>query len=199
MTRKRPGIVYGIITRDPDSGRQLLGYVGQTRQQLDDRLRQHRESQPWGDLIVKAFVIDRGTWSDSVLDREEQRHIKQGVSVRGRGPARPLYNIDHNRDFEGRVFPWDAIADRKTREPGWEPPLRKQSRPARTPGRGRRRGRPGRAGWLVSALVLAGWVLWSTTPRLSGVAWLVNAAVLAGLPFAVAWVVPRLRAGRGGR
>jgi hypothetical protein len=110
---RRTGIVYGIRVIHPLTGQIVLGYVGQTRQRLRAREGQHRDDQPWSDTIVgEAFVIAQGMWNKAELDWYEQVCIQRML---------PLYNIDHNRANPYRIKPWDAIAQRQAREPGWTP------------------------------------------------------------------------------
>lgn len=122
ITGKRHGIVYGIVVRH--RGQIYLGYVGQTRQKLEAREQQHREWQPWGDIIVgRAFVLAQGFWTDRELDTHEEFFIRHGVLIEGNACAtRPLYNIIHNTDNVARVLPWVVLAERHKREPGWSPP-----------------------------------------------------------------------------
>ncbi|WP_345509450.1 hypothetical protein [Phytohabitans houttuyneae] len=109
----RVGVVYGIYVLHPVTGNIVLGYVGKTRQSLRVREGQHRDEQPWADTIVgSAFVIAKGVWTEAQLDACEQHHIRS---------LRPLYNIDHNGGNPNRIPPWEAVAQRQAREPGWTP------------------------------------------------------------------------------
>ncbi|MFI2663305.1 hypothetical protein [Micromonospora carbonacea] len=127
---RRRGAVYGIPTLAVDAlgkpipGTVVVGYIGQTRQTVKQREGQHRVSQPFGDLIVGgSWVIEEGFWTDAELDAKEQHYIRGGaVLVPGQAPQRPVYNIDHNRENPNRIPPWDALAHRQAREPGWQPP-----------------------------------------------------------------------------
>lgn len=114
------GIVYGIRTLDPTTlDRIELGYVGKTRQNLRTRETQHREDQPWEDIIVgSAHVIATGLWSDDDLDLTESWAI---------GLLAPRYNIDKNHNNANRIAPADAIEQRFARDrlrgvPLWMPP-----------------------------------------------------------------------------
>lgn len=116
VSDRRRGIVYGFWVVHPLTGQRVLGYVGQTRQALRAREAQHRAEQPWADTIVgPAVVIAEGAWTNGELDAHEVRQIQA---------LRPLYNIDHNRTNPNRILPWDAVAQRQAREPGWQPPTK---------------------------------------------------------------------------
>jgi hypothetical protein len=126
---RRRGAVYGIPTFAVDAaGRPLaglvvVGYVGQTRQTVKQREEQHRGHQPFGDLIVGgSWVIEEGHWTDAELDARELHYIRRGaVLVPDQPPQRPVYNIVGNMDNPNRVKPWDAVAHRQVRQPGWTP------------------------------------------------------------------------------
>lgn len=129
---RRCGAVYGIPTLAVDAagmplpGVVIVGYIGKTRQTVKQREEQHRDCQPFGDLIVGgSWVIEEGTWTEAELDAREQHYIRHGaVLVPGQAPRRPAYNIDFNRDNRARIAPWTALQQRQAREPGWEPPSR---------------------------------------------------------------------------
>jgi hypothetical protein len=100
---RRRSIVYGFNILDPDSGKVLVDYVGQTVQELEARERQHRgqdftvddTEQPWSDLIVgKPFILDEGMWTAVELDVREEFHIRR---------LRPRYNYTHNLDNPDRI------------------------------------------------------------------------------------------------
>lgn len=119
---RRRGIVYGYRTLRPEDNYQSveLGYVGQTRQVLRARDGQHREVQPFSDIIVgDPFVLAEGLWTDGELDAAERAAIVQ---------LRPRYNIEHNRANPGRIPPWIARRQRAARDaargvPAWSPPV----------------------------------------------------------------------------
>lgn len=142
---RRPGKVYAYLTlRHNDPSVIEFGYAGQTRQQHRGRDTQHRDEQPWSDLIVgDPIVIADGWWSDKELDAIEQaviagdwakvldlaaaeyqrrtgnRNAQPPVggmrSVQQHG-MRPRYNIDHNMDNPDRIPPWEAQAQRRQRD-----------------------------------------------------------------------------------
>lgn len=71
-----PGIVYVLFYRDPETGRVAVAYVGQTRRKMAQRLAEHREYQPWGDLIEgEPKIIFEGMISQPELDVLELRAI----------------------------------------------------------------------------------------------------------------------------
>jgi hypothetical protein len=111
---RRWGTVYGMAATHPLTGVVVAAaYVGKTVQRLADREDQHRVVQPWADTIVgHAYVIDQGWWTSAELAAREVFHIRR---------LRPLYNIEHNMGNRDRVKPWDAVAQRQQREPGWVP------------------------------------------------------------------------------
>jgi hypothetical protein len=142
-TLRRRGVVYGIRTLDPENGAIVLGYVGQTFQALADREAQHREDQPWSDLIVdEAFVIACGWWTCAEIDAAEALYIRA---------LRPTYNFEHNLDNPQRVPIWVARQQREQRDAvagraPWVPPHRPDARrPRRTTVQPRRR--PARRRW----------------------------------------------------
>lgn len=108
FTRPRRGTVYGINAAHPITGAVVLAYVGQTRQQLRAREKQHRACQPWSDRIVgKAFVIQQGNWSNAALDLRELIQIVR---------LRPTYNVVGNRANPWRIPPWTAKEQRAARD-----------------------------------------------------------------------------------
>lgn len=114
------GIIYGIRTLEPTTLASIeLGYVGQTRQGIRSRELQHREEQPWADVIVgSAYVIASGVWSNEELDLTEAWAIKL---------LRPRYNVSGNETNHDRILPPDAIDQRLARDrvhgiPLWFPP-----------------------------------------------------------------------------
>jgi len=52
----RQHVIYGIYVANVDG----VGYVGQTHQEVGDRIDQHRESQYWGDVIVDYVKLFEG-------------------------------------------------------------------------------------------------------------------------------------------
>lgn len=136
--------VYAILTRDVQHGRTEIGYVGQTARDPYVRLAEHRETQPWADLIVHPEIIV--VWAgrqvlQSQLDTMERWYIRNGVPhPDGTGSYRPRYNIEHNMDNSARTLPWTAIAQRQDRDPLYRAPsrpLRRTAAPAaghRAPG-----------------------------------------------------------------
>lgn len=122
--------MYGYRTLRPEANYTTieLGYVGQTRQRLRSRDIQHREVQPFADIIVgEPYVIAQGMWTDAELDAAEQAAILR---------LRPRYNIDHNWGNPNRIQPWVAKQQRQGRDQAagrvvWHPP-----QPATAAGRG---------------------------------------------------------------
>jgi hypothetical protein len=105
---RRPGTVYGVNVLDPATGQVHVDYVGQTRQQLLSRERQHRDERPFSDLIVgDAFAVEQGMWTDAELDEREVFHIKR---------LRPRFNHDDNLDNPARVPIWKQREERDARD-----------------------------------------------------------------------------------
>jgi hypothetical protein len=194
--RVRRGIVYGFYVTHPITGEVCWGYVGQTRQDLDDREDQHRECQPWADTIVgdarrdpitgrvyQAVILAQGDWDDTELDAREIGYINY---------LKPLYNIVANRSNPSRVKPWEAKKQRHQRDraagrPLWRPTPKRVpiSRPDVVRYQPRRRPVPFRINWglvLVAQLwiVFTGGMVWA-----SGGHWLLSlgasTAVVVGL------------------
>lgn len=114
-TRYR-GVVYGIDVIDHLTGQVVRNdYVGQTRQRGRGRENQHRDDQPWSDLIVGSpRVLWEGLCNDAELDEMERRFI-QDV------PVRPRLNWKLNEDNPQQIPKWVLEAQRLEREPGWVP------------------------------------------------------------------------------
>ncbi|MEV1013802.1 hypothetical protein AB0I89_23915 [Micromonospora sp. NPDC049801] len=130
---RRQRAVYGIMTLDVDrqgipipGAAPVVGYIGQSRQTVWQREQQHRDEQPFADIIVGgSWTIEEGFWTQQELDERERRHIRNGVVLLpGQKPQRPKYNIDFNRENPDRIKPWEAVAHRQAREPGWQPPVK---------------------------------------------------------------------------
>lgn len=120
-TARRAGIVYVYETRRVDrrgmpADGVEVGYVGQTRQALEQRDAQHRGRrpnrnghlcpQPWSDLIVSVRVAERGVWDDARLDGREAHWI---------GSLRPRWNWELN-DGPHRIGILEARAMRDVRD-----------------------------------------------------------------------------------
>lgn len=113
------GIVYGFRTLNPRTLAEIeLGYVGKTRQRLHTREYQHREEQPWADIIVgSAYIISESFWTDQELDHAETWAIQV---------LKPRYNIEKNHGNAYRATPEDAVQQRQARDrargiPAWLP------------------------------------------------------------------------------
>lgn len=112
--------VYAIPTRDEETGRSIVGYVGQSagvhRRDPETglplaRLAEHKDTQWWAHLIVhpEIWIVWEGSCTQAELDIQEIAAIRYGVfhPGYGLGPAqRPVYNIDHNMDNPRRIPPW---------------------------------------------------------------------------------------------
>jgi hypothetical protein len=115
---RRPGAVYGINLLDPVTRMVRMDYVGQTRQKGRAREMQHRDSQPWEDLIVGSLlVLAEGMWTDAELDRQEQAAIRR---------VRPRMNYEHNLHNPQRIEIWRQREQRWARDdaagrPRWVP------------------------------------------------------------------------------
>lgn len=154
---RRRGVVYGYDTLRPETGYTTVevGYVGRTRQALRARDGQHREVQPWADIIVGGpYVIAEGWWTDEELAATEVAHIAR---------LRPRYNIEDNRGNPARIPPWGAVAQRQARDaargaPAWVPPRRQ--------------------GWLPVPSTASRWRPWQVKAALWGSSWALLAAGL---------------------
>lgn len=102
----------------------VVGYIGQTVQTVKTREDQHREDQPFGDLIVAgSWTIEEGYWTAEELDERERHYIRSGVPLTPGGrQQRPIYNYHHNEGNPQRIEIWRAIKHRQVREPGWVKP-----------------------------------------------------------------------------
>ncbi len=196
-TRRR-GIVYGINWLDPASGTIELAYVGKTRQRLRSREAQHRDDQPWSDLIVgDAYVLAEGPWTDAELDAVEEEFIKE---------RRPPFNYEHNLDNPHRVpIPvarrqrWER--DDEAGRPRWVKPderAEQANRLHRPVGGTLVEGRS-RLWWVTAAAWAGGWfllavMLWHAAAGLSVTGRWWTAALTPGLALAVeTWRGPQLR------
>ena len=115
------GVVYGIDVLDHTTGQIVRNdYVGQTRQRGRAREMQHRDTQPWSDLIVGSpRVLWEGVCTDEQLDEMERRFI-QDVEVR------PRLNWKLNEDNPQHIPKWILIEQRHQRDdaegrPRWVP------------------------------------------------------------------------------
>lgn len=188
---RRPGIVYAYETACvdrrgmPASGTEE-GYVGQSRQTLEQRDAQHMGAranrsgvlcpQPWSDLVRRKRVVEQGMWTDADLDAREQYWITK---------LKPRYNWEHN-EGPHRVGVLDARAQRDARDRAaglpervW-PPLRGQAsvRPARRVSRVRRP-----RSWRTAIAVGVGVLVAAATVGVPGVVALLL-GVLAGFLWA---------------
>ncbi|MCG5464255.1 hypothetical protein MED01_002420 [Micromonospora sp. MED01] len=123
--------MYGIPTLPVDEdgyvvpgAAPIVGYIGKSVQTVYQRQEQHRDDQPFSDLIVGgSWVIEEGFWTDAELSAREEWWIRNGaVLVRGGKPQRPVYNYEFNLDNPNRVEVWRAVEQRQAREPGWVKP-----------------------------------------------------------------------------
>lgn len=143
--------MYGYLTLTHDGNGVEFGYAGQSRQRHGARDRQHRDSQPWADLIVgQPIVICDGLFTDAELDDVEasviagnwqraRRLVDREAARRGlvadlsgadlceRHGRRPRYNWLGNEDNPGQVPKWAAVEQRWARDdaagrPRWVPP-----------------------------------------------------------------------------
>jgi hypothetical protein len=114
-TDQRDCALYRFWVRHPTTGRIVLGYVGETVRMPFVRLMEHIYDQPWADTIVR-WEVDTTVYAGKVaVLAAEKAAIER---------ERPLYNIEHNMGNPVRVKPWEAVAQRQAREPGWQPPAR---------------------------------------------------------------------------
>lgn len=115
---RRPGAVYGINLLDPQTMTVRIDYVGQTRQRGRAREMQHRDSQPWEDLIVGSpLVLAEGVWTDDELDAQEQAMIRRIM---------PRMNYEYNLHNPRRIEIWRQREQRWARDdaanrPRWVP------------------------------------------------------------------------------
>jgi len=116
------GVVYGIDVIDHVTGEIVRNdYVGQTTQRGRGRENQHRDDQPWADLIVGSpRALWEGVCTDAELDEMERRFI-QDV------PVRPRLNWQLNEDNPHHIPKWVLVEQRHERDdregrPRWVPP-----------------------------------------------------------------------------
>lgn len=106
--KRRPGAIYEIRTRKSrDTDRTHRGYVGKTRQRVENRVTQHRLVQHWSDLIVSHHVL----WSSTRVTAfglwwREIYYILTRF---------PVYNYQWNRWNPRRVPVYRARAERGAR------------------------------------------------------------------------------------
>lgn len=193
---QRDCALYRFYVRHPVTGRRVLGYIGETARMPFQRLMEHIYQQPWADTILGWEVEDvvyRG--KDAVLAAERAAIHAE----------RPLYNIEENLGNRERIPPWDAVAQRQAREPGWVPPAKGERVPRQRvtssyPTRVPTPTRYGAWAWFrrhpaaqvaVVLLVVFGGLVWASAGRLDG--WDPAGAGLAGVAgvFALALVEGR--------
>lgn len=124
------GAVYGLDVIDHESW--MAGaprivpndYRGKTRQRGRLRENQHRDDQPWSDLIVGSpRVLWEGICAEDELDRMERRFIQDPPD----GMARPRLNFQMNEDNPHQIPKWVLLEQRHQRDdregrPRWVPP-----------------------------------------------------------------------------
>ncbi|MEU8158063.1 hypothetical protein AB0B94_30790 [Micromonospora sp. NPDC048986] len=200
MVVRRRSAVYGIPTLPVDSagrvvpGPPVVGYIGQTAQTVKQREDQHRETQPFGDVIFGgSWTIEEGYWTQAELDAKEEWYIRNGaVLVPGQSPQRPVYNYIHNTENPKRIEVWRAVEHRQVREPGWVQSAKgervPQQRAVAYPARVAAPVRYGAWAWFrrhpaaqvaVVLLVVFGALVWASAGRLDG--WDPAGAGLAGV------------------
>jgi hypothetical protein len=115
----RPGIIYQFICRDwPNSDEPIIGYIGQTTQELEERTEQHEFGRPWADLIIEVFPIWQSeSCTPEELDAMEQHYIRE---------RKPRYNIEFQIGASWAVPKWEQIEQRQQRQlasglPPWIP------------------------------------------------------------------------------
>lgn len=114
LFRFYPGHLYAFTVRHPRTGRRVCGYVGKTRRDPRVRYEEHLgngrygdAAKPWTDTVTDWRVIySSKRVSDIGLSLREQLHIRL---------RRPLYNIEYNGRNRRRVKPWEAKAQRLSR------------------------------------------------------------------------------------
>jgi len=112
---RRDCALYRFWVRHPVTGKVVLGYVGETVRLPFVRLMEHIYDQPWADTIVRWEVESTVYPGKAAVLAAEKAAIER---------ERPLYNIEHNMGNPLRVKPWEAVAHRQAREPGWQPPVK---------------------------------------------------------------------------
>lgn len=170
-TELRWGQVYGVDLIDHESwmaGTPVIvpnDYVGQTRQKGRARENQHRDSQPFSDLIVGSpRVLWEGWCTDEQLD-EMERHFIQDVPLEQRPRMNWLLNERNSRQIPKWVQKEQRHArDDRRGDPCWEPsPYRPETYGYRPPTATVRQWKPWQkqlvgwsAGWLTTTLT--GWI-----------------------------------------
>jgi hypothetical protein len=201
---RRHGIIYGLHILDPDTSQVATDYVGQTFQRLSAREEQHRQCQPFADLIVgEAGVIEEGRWTQDEIDEREAFHTHRLM---------PRYNYEHNLDNPRRIPIPQARRERAARDAArgvvpWTPP-----EPAREPRREAARRAPRRLsararrvrtrlGVVVVSWPLATGLLWWVGWRVGLSPWLgLRAAMLAAAVLILAgWYLARPRRALDGK
>lgn len=123
------GVVYGLDVLDHHTGQIVRNdYVGQTRQRGRGRENQHRDDQPWADLIVGSpKVLWEGLCTDGELDKMERQFIQNPPD----GQARPRLNWQLNEDNPHQIPKWVLVQQRHDRDdreglPRWVPAKQRQ-------------------------------------------------------------------------
>lgn len=142
------GLVYALDLVDHHTGEVVAGdYVGQSRQELAERVGQHERDSVFGDVIDDAYVIAEGMFTDAELTELEYEYIRgmlPRMNVRGNG-----MNPDRIPREVAEVQRWER--DDTAGVQRWRPP--RVRRAAASPGRSWW-WRPA-VGWLAVWAVLA--------------------------------------------
>lgn len=202
-TDRRECALYRFWVRHPVTGKVVLGYIGETGRLPFVRLMEHVLAQPWADTIVRWEVDPTTYWGKPAVEAAEKTAIEQ---------ERPLYNVEHNMGNPDRIKPWEAVAQRQAREPGWQPPVVKprvphprggsrQPRKAQVPEWRQRVQLFGQVAYWLGVVLFGGWV---TAVAASGpvATWVDGLAYGIALPTVLVcapWPAIRRRAGRGVR
>jgi hypothetical protein len=99
--------LYRFWVEHPETGEEVLGYIGETVRRPFERMMEHVDVQPWIDTVTRWERDPRVfAGKGAVLEAEAQ-------AIRTK---KPLYNVRGNERNRNRIIPPDAIRQRRARD-----------------------------------------------------------------------------------
>jgi hypothetical protein len=99
--------LYRFWVEHPETGEEVLGYVGETVRRPFERLMEHVDVQPWIDTVTRWERDPRVFAGKGAVLEAEAQAIRSEM---------PLYNVKGNERNPHRIIPPDAIRQRRARD-----------------------------------------------------------------------------------